>query len=134
MVDGKLLTAKQILEADDIKTERLAVPEWGGDVLVKALTGAERDAFEEEIIQIKGKKTTMNRQNFRARFVAASLVDEDGKKLFTPDQIKALGQKSAAALQRVFDLAADLSGLSDEDEDELIKNSEGVRSEDSTLN
>ena len=37
-----MLTRKQILECADIPTEIVKVPEWGGEVLVKGLTGAER--------------------------------------------------------------------------------------------
>ena len=35
------LTREQILEADDLPTESLDVPEWGGEVLIRALNGAQ---------------------------------------------------------------------------------------------
>ena len=43
---GALLTKEQMLAADDIKSERVEVPEWGGDVMVRGLTGTQRDAWE----------------------------------------------------------------------------------------
>lgn len=120
-----LLTKEEILGALDIETRRVEVPEWGGAVLVRGLSGAERDRFEDESLERRGKKATdvrANLANIRARLVALTLVDGDGKLLFTAGDIKALGNKSASALARVYDVAARLSGLTDEDVDELAGN------------
>ena len=38
-----LLSAAEILAADDLPTEDVEVSEWNGTVRVRALTGAERD-------------------------------------------------------------------------------------------
>ena len=46
-----VLTREQILKADDMTTERVPVPEWGGEVLVKSLTGRQRDEFEGSMIE-----------------------------------------------------------------------------------
>lgn len=121
-----LLTKEAILAAPDLSTERVTVPEWGGDVLVRGLSGTERDAFEQDIVQLRreGKKTVkdMDLHNVRAKLVARSIVDEKGARLFEDGEIEALGQKSALALQRVFEVAQRLSGLTDEDVEELAKN------------
>ena len=117
-----ILTREQILSASDIKTEVVPVPEWGGDVMIRGLTGADRDSYEQDITTIKGKNTRVNWINARAKFVALSIVDESGQRIFEDTDIKALGNKSAAALDRVFQAAQKLSGLTDEDVDELTKN------------
>lgn len=117
------LTRDQILAADDIATEVVDVPEWGGEVLVKGLTGRERDQFEESILVQNGKtRPKMKLANMRAKFVALSIVDDGGRRIFDDADIESLGQKSAAALQRVFEVAQQLSGLSDDDLEELEKN------------
>lgn len=122
-----LLTRQQILAADDLKTELVPVPEWGGTVLVRALSGSERDAFEQDIVTFRreGKRTVTDTDlhNVRAKLAVHSIVDESGARLFSIEDIEALGSKSAAALQRVFDVAQRLSGLSDDDVEELAKNS-----------
>lgn len=128
-----LLTRDQILGADDLLFEDVPVPEWGGTVRVRGLSGAERDDFEAGVVQVKGKKTSMNLRNLRARLVALAVVGADGKRLFADSDVRALGHKSAAALQRVFEAAQRLSGLSDEDVEELTKNSDSDQSDDSTL-
>lgn len=117
-----LLTRDAILQAQDLPRELVTVPEWGGEVYVRALTGAERDAFEQSIVEQKGKSTKMNLQNMRAKLVALTVVDEEGKRVFSDADAKLLGQKSALALNRVFEVAQKLSGLTPEDVDELTKN------------
>lgn len=117
-----LLTRDEILSADDIKTEIIEVPEWGGEVKVKALTGAQRDRFEQNSVEGKGKDTKVNLTNIRARLVAASVVDDNNKPIFQDSDVKALGAKSAAALNRVFEVAQRLSGLTEEDVKELTEN------------
>jgi len=122
----RLLTAEEILGSDDITFEDVEVSEWGGTVRVKALSGKERDHIEASMIQLKrdGKGKVIGRQqnltNLRAKIVAGSAVDADGKLLFTSDQVEALGKKNAAAIQKVFLVAQRLSALSDDDIAELV--------------
>lgn len=127
-----LLTRDQILAADDLKRETLEVPEWGGEVIVRSLTGTERDAFEDSVVKQRGNSRELNLRNARARLVSLSLIDEAGNKLFTDKDVDLLGRKSAAALDRVFAAAQRLSGLTENDIDELAKNSESGQSDSST--
>lgn len=124
-----LLTREAILNVDDLPRELVAVPEWGGEVYVRALTGAERDAFEQSIVEQRGKSTRMNLRNIRAKLVSLAVIDGNGNRIFSDDDVKWLGNKSAAALDRIFEVAQRLSGLRDEDVDELAKNSESDQSD-----
>lgn len=121
-----------ILEASDLQYEDVAVPEWGGVVRVRGLTGRERDAFEAAVASAKGKDVRLNLQNVRARLVALSVVDGDGARLFDERDIGALGEKSAQALERVFLAAMRLSGLTPTDVKEMSENLDEGQSEDST--
>ena len=114
-----MLSRDDILNANDLKTETVQVPEWGGEVNVRTMTGAERDAFESKIV---GKNGGVNMQNIRARLVSLTMVDENGDRIFSDDDVKELGRKSAAALDRVFTAAQGLNKISDEDVEELAKN------------
>lgn len=127
-----LLTRQAILEAIDLPQETVEVPEWGGAVIVRGLTGAERDAFEAVFVGPDGQTKRDGLANFRARLVALSCVDEVGERLFGDGDMAALGCKSALALQRVFNAARRLSGLSRGDVEELTKNSDDGQSGDST--
>jgi hypothetical protein len=60
---------------------------------------------------------------YRARLAAFCLVDQNGKRLFRSDaEVKRLGEKSAQALTRVVEVASRLSGLTDDDVEELTGN------------
>jgi len=125
----RFLTRDLILAADDLKTEEVEVPEWGGVVLVREMTGMERDQYERRMVQAKGNEPGINLDglvNIRAWVAAACMVDGSGKRLFTERDVMSLGRKSAAALGRVYDVATRLSGLMRGDLDELEKNSENI--------
>lgn len=123
-----MLTRDQILKCNDIQIEKVSVPEWGGDVFVRSLTGSERDWLEASTVvdKIVGKGKKSDREidmsNFRAKIVSLATCDKDGTAIFTKDDVLELSKKSAAALQRVFEVAQRLSGLTKEDADELLKN------------
>ena len=109
------LTREAILTAPDTRIELVVVPEWGGEVSVRTLTGAERDWLEGQIVQREGKAVKINNENIRAKVCAMTICDAAGQRLFTDQDITALAAKSAAALDRVFQVAARLSGLREED-------------------
>jgi len=114
-----MLNRESILQTNDLPSELVSVPEWGGEVYVRTLTGTERDAFEQAL---SGKKNKPNLDNVRARFAVLTICDENGKRLFSDGDVKALGEKSASALDRVFEVASRLNGFSSEDAEELAKN------------
>lgn len=103
-----MLTRDAILASKDLTITTLAVPEWGGEVGVRAMTGAERDSFEGAMLAAKEKAAI---PNLRAELCARCLCDSTGAALFTAADVTALGGKSAAALGRVFDAAAKLNGI-----------------------
>ena len=123
-----LLSKTAILAAQDLQTEDVEVPEWGGAVRVRSFTGRERDAFEASMVRGDGRDRKVDLTNMRARLVGLTVIDETGQRLFTDDEVDLLGAKSGAALDRVFAVAQKLNGLSGADEEELSKNSSGVPS------
>lgn len=122
----KNLTREDILSADDLVTVPVEVPEWGGVVYVRTMTGAERDEFEAGLVEIKSQgkevKSTINTQNVRARLIAVTIVDDSGERIFSAEDVEKLGQKSAAAVDRVFTVAQELNGLTEDDVKELEGN------------
>ena len=118
----ELLTRDQILQADDIQELIVDVPEWLGKVKVRGMTGTQRDAFENDLIKRKGKDVDFNMRNARAKMVSRCVIDEKGKRVFSDQDVTELGNKSAAALDRVFSVAQKLSGVSDDDIKELTEN------------
>lgn len=107
----KPLRRDDILGADDIKMEKVAVPEWlDGYVYVKGMTGLEREQYE------TGYTAQREGANIRAHLASMSICDEHGVLLFSVEDAEKLGNKSSAALMRVFEVARRLSGLLGADE------------------
>lgn len=111
------LSRDDILKQEGPGTEEVDVPEWGGTVLVRGMTGTERDEWEMGNFQQKGKRMVSNTRNARARLLVSCIVDEDGVRVFQYGDIEALGAKSGKALDRIFEVAARLSGIGPDDED-----------------
>jgi hypothetical protein len=123
------LTKAQILGAVDVHIEEVFVPEWGGSVYVRNLNGKGRDAFEGSRIRIKdNNKVEMIHENTRAKLLSLTLCDEHGALLFSEEDVAALGEKNASALDRVFDVAQRLSSLRPQDVETKVKNSVAVLS------
>ena len=135
MAEQKYL-GKEILELDDIVFEEVDVPEWGGTMLVQSLSGAERDAYELSIVKIKGKKTSLDMSNMRARLVSMSVVDGEKtrKRVFSDRDVTKLGNKSGKALDRVFSACQKISGLESDSLQGALENLAITPGEDSTSN
>lgn len=120
------LSKKAILAAKDTKLKGpVAVPEWGGDVYFRTISGLERDQFEDAYSEQKMKA-------FRARFLVLTISDENGERLFADNEIEALGQKSSVVINRLFDEAWQHNAFTQEAVDALGEGSSPGQSEGST--
>jgi hypothetical protein len=121
------MSKSRIVSATDTKLDTVNVPEWGGEVCLKTLTGSERDSFEESY---SGEKM----KNFRCRFLVLTLCDENGERLFADDEVEVVGKKSALVINRLFEKAWQLNAFSDAAVDALGKDSPSDQSDVSTSN
>jgi hypothetical protein len=122
------LTRDQIFAIDDLPTETVEVPEWGGSVIVRGLTAAETDDYELSSVveRAKGSKdAVISLANLRARLVVRAVVNEAGERLFSDDDAERLGRMSGLAVGRIFPTAQRLSGLSRKAMEEIAGNSGG---------
>lgn len=123
------LSADEILALDDKAHEDVYVPEWDSHVRIQVMGGFSRDAWEMEVYR---QNEAGGFENIRATLVARCAVHPDnGKRIFSEKQVKALGEKSGRALDRLFEVAQRLNGITDEDVEELEKNSATDQSDDS---
>lgn len=129
----ELMTRDQILSAQDIGHEDIDlsdVPGWGM-VRIRDLSANERDRLEASLVVERKERgangkmvttTSANLANVRARFCAACICDEGLRPMFTEQDVKQLGAKSARALDRIFDRIKTRNGLDDKAVDELVEN------------
>lgn len=123
------LSRDLILQASDIETQTVPVPEWDGEVIIRGLTGEELDAYQASRRQVinagtKDQQLVLIQDNARANLLVKCIVDADGTRVFTDRDAGLLGMKNGKVLDRLFDVAAELSGLNDEEQEEMEGNSE----------
>ena len=111
-----ILSKKDILLANDTVIKKVHIPEWGGDVYVRSMSGEQRDQFEALIVTNRNSV-----ENFRAKLASMTVCDEAGNLIFTEADIKELSKKSAAALQRIFIASQKLSRITPNDVVELTE-------------
>lgn len=134
MTNGGYLGKDAILAAPDLEYRDVEVPEWGGVVRVREMTAADREslgrAAEDRDKQIAAGETPIA---YEALLVGKAIVDSAGNRIFTDAEIVELGKKSSRALQRIYEVAMEISAIKREHVEELKKNSETSPSADSPI-
>ncbi|OJW19370.1 MAG: hypothetical protein BGO49_08555 [Planctomycetales bacterium 71-10] len=103
-----MLTRDQILAGPRPQVVEVEVPALGGKVSVRGMTVGDRDAFEIANAGDKGKF-------FRARLVAASVVDADGSPMFGERDLPALASLAGGTFEPVIDAAMRLNKYTPEE-------------------
>ena len=104
----------------------------GEQITVREMSGNMRDYYDSDVkkrVTFKGRHpdlNTLNTEGQRALLVAMTLIDPDtGELAFdykSEEDLKQIGELSADFLDTVFDVSAELCGLSAEAEEELEGN------------
>jgi hypothetical protein len=117
------LNRDQILFADDkLPTlTGLHIPEWGGSVSIRVMSGRQRERFEAAVNQ-------GSHPNLRGLFATLIVCDAQGVPLFNDADIATLGEKSSTALDRIYRAGIKLNAIGKEGIDALEKNSEAATS------
>ena len=113
-----------ILTRDDMLKHRAPktaeVEALGGTVMLKALSAGDRDLFEQRYKALPEIEKDVT-ENLRAFFIVCHACDEDGKLLFTMDDLELLSAQPATEMDKLFAVCQSLSGFSNTDEKELKK-------------
>jgi hypothetical protein len=108
--------AEDILLADSGQSVRVHVPEWGKDVFIRSLPLGELQAWELACLRSKGEGV----EDYRTRYLSKCLVDENGKEIFTSDQLKRISGTVGA---RLFKIAQKHNDLAESEIEDIGKNS-----------
>lgn len=125
-----LLTREALLQKDDLKIEKVELSK--GYVFVREMTGHEKDVWESSMLKqkpsgnkSKGIEYETTLEDFRAKLAVVTVCDAEGNLLFKPEDVKTLNKMmSAANIERIVTVAQRLNAISQEDKDEILKNSE----------
>lgn len=122
-----MLTRDAILKAG-LPRKQIAVPEWNGDVFIRTLSGKERvemlSKYDTEE-NTTDKKTQEKALYTTFWLVSKCLCDENGKELFTADDVAGL---DGAPVQKIFSECLTYSGLSKKAQENAEKNLPRVQS------
>ena len=102
----KFLSASEILAAQDIETVDVDVPEWGGTVRLRAMSGEEAAKFVDSL----GGKTSTS----AVKVVMLCAINEKGDPLFSEEQLELLKKKSLRAILRLQKEVLRINGMSEE--------------------
>ena len=108
-----------LLGATAPPTETVWIPQLGVSFTLRGMTGAERDKYEGGLFIEKKGKRIFNSRDLRAKMVGYCCIDEKGNRLLSDADVEALGAVRADVIDRLFGVAQRLSGMRDEDVDEL---------------
>lgn len=102
--------------------EVVEIPERALKFNVRGLTAAERDDYEQGLVEVDRKTGTtrakQNMRNLRASLVVRTLVDEQGNRLFEDRDVGKIGEVDAAVVQILWTAARRLSGMAVAEEEE----------------
>lgn len=123
------LSREALLGAIGCPEEPVAVVGLKAVVVMKGLTGEALDEYHQAITVGKGNKRDVNMSNLRTKLLVRTIhvAVPDGKsfvagaRMFGDDDAAALGKIRGDVIGQLFPIAQRLSGLSDEEVEELGK-------------
>ena len=99
---------EKILAAKDIRSERVHVPEWGVEVEVRSMTGAQRA----RVLQGATVDGEVDLERLYPILLIETVYDpETGEPVFDAADRDALNAKNSGALERIAKVAMRLSGI-----------------------
>jgi hypothetical protein len=124
------LSREALLQKDELQIEKVELTR--GFVHVREMTGKEKDIWEQSLMKQKpsGNKTKgieyeVSLEDFRAKLAIVTVCDEKGVLLFKPQDVKVLNENmSASNLDKIVTVAQKLNRISEQDKEEILKNSE----------
>ena len=138
MQESIFLGRKAILETqDELAIEKVELTR--GHVFVREMTGKEKNTWEQSMMKKTssqgngaGYETTLD--NYKAKLAVVTICDEKGK-LFLDmrDLAKVNVMMSASNLEKVVNAAQKINAISEDDREDMLKNSEADQQDNSTL-
>ncbi len=111
----RILTLEEILAAQDLGEKTIAVPDWGGSVIVRGMSKREQQQLR------KAALDPLTGQIDTDKMEILMLVHCLASPKITMEQAEQLAQKSAAAFDKVLTAIMDVTGLSEEVQKQTLK-------------
>lgn len=114
-----------LLKPAEMPVEIVPLPELGEGVTVKVrgMNAREKGAFDLQFLK-KGEPDVSKQRQMRERMIVACCVTDTGERLFTLDDIGALGLQRVDLIDRIFEACQRVNG--DKRKEDHEKNSEAT--------
>lgn len=97
-----------------------------GKIRIRSLTELERSRIEASVRDKKGQLSGTKLVDLKCQLIVETLVDEQGNPLFTKSDIERIRQQDSKITNEIADAINKHVGFSDEDLENLEKNSEAT--------
>lgn len=115
------ISLEQLTKPTSLPEQDVPVPELGGNVRVRGMSVKARTEFENSFRSKGGKPIRARQLEVRQRLIVATVIQPTG---LTVAHVEALGQQNAGAIERIVNVAQELCGMTNDDVEEIAKNSE----------
>ena len=106
----------RILQSKDIQSNKLTVEQWGVELDIRTMTAIERSRLVATCSKPDG---SVDMEKMYPLLLIAAVYDpETGEKVFSADDMEALQEKSASAIELVAQKVMEVSGMTPKAVDE----------------
>lgn len=120
----------RIIEADDIETETIYVPQWDVTIEVRSMDGRARTRLLSSAAENEGR---LDLEQFYPEVVIRCAFDpETGERIFGDDDVDLLLSKASAPLEMLAQAALRVSGMAGDSLDAAGKDSPSIPVDDSS--
>lgn len=107
MTEKKFLTKQEILAKNDVSFIEMDVPQWGGVIQFRSLTGDEAIEFGQRLENLDTKQEAI------IDLFTVSVVDENGDRIFDAGDIRQLRKKSWAVFLKAQTKLLEFNGYNE---------------------
>jgi len=126
----EVATADEFLNSPALDRAKVdvPVPELGtGKVIpIWGMTPRERSEFEDRQTRLSKVQRDKQKTQIRERILVECCRNDDGVQLFTLQQIEQLGKRRGDVVERLVNVALELSGFTSKDLEDIAKNSDAA--------
>lgn len=129
-MSGKFLGREALRTPHKRRFAEVPLPEMGLTARLRSLTAREHGEYEAQFVGRKGPRADVLKVA-RVLLAIATVCDEQGNLVYTAADVRALSEWDGIVLARIEKAARELTGITDDDFEDLVKNSAEMPAADS---
>jgi hypothetical protein len=115
------LSKDAIFSVNDSDLVEFSVPEWDGTILLRSMSGKQRNDYE-HWASTQSKAKVPDYRGIRERLIINCVVDENGEQLFSESDIAKLSEKNSEVIDRIHTKCRVICGMDEDAVEDAVKN------------